>query len=75
MIEQGAILEVAKALPNLDNSNSSVKKTIGFAEISQYLQGEISLESACNLASQKTRNYVKRQLTWINNRFSTALAI
>ena len=75
MIEQGAILEVEKALPNIMDSNSSVKKTIGFAEISQYLQGEISLESACNLASQKTRNYAKRQLTWINNRFSTALVI
>jgi len=75
MIEQGAILEVEKALPNIMDSNSSVKKTIGFAEISQYLQGEISLESACNLASQKTRNYAKRQLTWINNRFSTAVVI
>jgi tRNA dimethylallyltransferase len=74
-INNGAILEVEKLQQQIVANNYNVIKTIGFAEISQYLAGKISLETACNLASQKTRNYAKRQLTWINNRFSSAIPL
>lgn len=38
--------------------------SLGYGEIGDFLQGEISLTEATNLFKQKTRNYAKRQLTW-----------
>jgi tRNA dimethylallyltransferase len=52
------------------DDNSLITKTIGFLEIKDYLQGNMSKEETINLASQKTRNYAKRQLTWFRNQFS-----
>ena len=64
---------VLKLLGQIGNNNIyNITKTIGFTEISQYLAGKLDLQSAINLTSQKTRNYAKRQLTWINNRFASA---
>ena len=40
-------------------------KAIGVREISKYLNNELSLQEASDLAKQKTRNYIKRQITWI----------
>ena len=39
-------------------------KTIGYQEILQYFDGEITLERAVELIKQHSRNYAKRQLTW-----------
>lgn len=72
MLKNGAILEVEKLQEQINGNIYNITKTIGFTEISQYLAGKLDLQSAINLASQKTRNYAKRQLTWINNRFSSA---
>jgi tRNA dimethylallyltransferase len=43
-------------LPNLD--------TLGYAEMRQYLQGEISLAEAIELTILHTRQFAKRQRTW-----------
>ncbi len=43
-------------LPNLD--------TLGYAEMRQYLQGEISLTEAIELTILHTRQFAKRQRTW-----------
>ena len=38
--------------------------TIGYQEIIQYLDGNISIENAIEQIKQNTRRYAKRQLTW-----------
>jgi tRNA dimethylallyltransferase len=38
--------------------------TVGYKEIIQYLQGEISLDRAVELIKRNTRHYAKRQMTW-----------
>jgi tRNA dimethylallyltransferase len=38
--------------------------SLGYQEIGDYLQGEISLEKAVELFKKNTRNFAKRQLTW-----------
>jgi tRNA dimethylallyltransferase len=43
-------------LPNLD--------TLGYAEMRQYLRGEMSLEEAIELTILHTRQFAKRQRTW-----------
>ena len=65
MLESGGIDEVKKILKMNYDPNLSIMKAIGVREISKYLNNEISLLDASNLAKQKTRNYVKRQITWI----------
>ena len=40
---------------------------IGFHEIKNFLSGEITREKMIEIATQKTRNYAKRQLTWFRN--------
>ena len=39
-------------------------KGIGYKEILQYLEGDITLEDAIYLIKKGSRNYAKRQLTW-----------
>jgi tRNA dimethylallyltransferase len=38
--------------------------TVGYKEIVQHLEGEISLERAIELIKRNTRHYAKRQMTW-----------
>jgi len=75
MLEKGAIAEVEKLQKQINDNTYTITKTIGYAEILQYLAGKLDLQSAINLASQKTRNYAKRQITWINNRFLLATEV
>ena len=75
MLKKGATTEVEKLQKQINNNAYTITKTIGYAEILQYLAGKLDLQSAINLASQKTRNYAKRQTTWINNRFLLATEI
>ena len=67
MIESGGIDEVKKMLEMNYDPNLSIMKAIGVREISKYLNNEISLSDALDLAKQKTRNYIKRQITWIKS--------
>jgi tRNA dimethylallyltransferase len=62
-IEQGLIEETKKLL-ELYDPNLPALSSIGYKEISDYLNSECSLEEAVKLFKQHTRNYAKRQLTW-----------
>ncbi len=69
MFKNGAVEEVENLLKEGANEDSAISKTIGFLEIKDYLQGKINQEQAIEIASKKTRNYAKRQLTWFRNQF------
>lgn len=63
MIAAGALAE-AEALLDFDPS-LPVMKAIGVAELHDYLRGRSSLPDATERAKTATRNYIKRQLTWL----------
>ena len=46
------------------NKNLNSLNTVGYKEIVQHLNGEISFEKAVELIKRNTRHYAKRQLTW-----------
>ena len=73
MLEKGAVREVQKLLEKKLNINCSVMKAIGVREIKQYLNDEISEEESINLSKKNTRNYIKRQLTWIRSNNITCI--
>lgn len=64
MVEKGLIKEVENIL-NLGYSKDLVAlQGIGYKEIIEYLEGNISLHEAIDKIKQGSRNYAKRQLTW-----------
>lgn len=71
MLRKGAIEEV-KNFINIEPNflNLTISKTLGFEEISSFLQEKINYEQMIKLGSQKTRNYAKRQLTWFRHQFN-----
>ncbi len=64
MIGDGLIAEVEQLLEFGYGQSPVLKQTVGYREVIEYLQGQISLEECIRLIKQKTRNYAKRQITW-----------
>ncbi len=64
MFEQGLVDEV-KAL-GLDESNQSMQG-IGYKEVLEYLNGNISEDECKELIKKNTRHFAKRQLTWFRH--------
>lgn len=69
MLEQGMMDEV-KALKarNLD-STLPCMKSLGYPDLSRYLDSIETLEKAIENSKMQTRRFAKRQLTWFRNQF------
>jgi len=67
MIENDLIKEVRTLYQKYPNSKQ-LKATIGYKEIISYIENEISLEEAIIEIKQNSRNYAKRQYTWLNHK-------
>ena len=65
MFEDVVIDEVNELLSKGYDKNNSIMKAIGVREISSYLNKEIDLEDCKIKIKKNTRNYIKRQITWI----------
>jgi tRNA dimethylallyltransferase len=64
MIEKGLINEV-RGLLEMGYSRDLVSmQALGYKEIVQYLEGELSLDEAMFILKRDSRHYAKRQLTW-----------
>ncbi len=64
MLEQGLVDEVQRLLDMGCARNMVSMQGLGYKEIIDYLQGEISLEEAVYIIKRDTRHFAKRQLTW-----------
>ncbi len=64
MIKMGALDEARKNLVDW-NENSLASKAIGASDFISHLKGELSINQAMENASIATRQYAKRQKTWI----------
>ena len=72
MIEAGAVDEVA-ALEKLNlDPGLPAAKALGVAPLRRYLRGETGLDEARAAAQQASRNYAKRQCTWLGNQMAGA---
>lgn len=61
MIEEG-LIEEAKAIFEFRHYNSL--NTVGYKELFEHFDGNISLEKAIELIKRNSRRYAKRQLSW-----------
>lgn len=69
MVNDGLIEEVKELYKKYPNS-MILKRAIGYKEIINYLNGDITLEEAIDLIKKNSRHYAKRQYTWFNNKMS-----
>ena len=67
MIERGAVEEVRALLGRHLDPTLPVMKAIGVPELAAFVRGESTLDEAAQAASQATRNYAKRQYTWMRH--------
>ncbi len=63
MLKEGLENEVWRLIPY---KNSRALQTVGYKEFFDYFDGELSRQDAISKIKQHTRNYAKRQLTWLN---------
>ncbi len=69
MLEGGALEEAgAMAALGLDPGLPAMR-AVGLPPLISHVRGEISLEAAAAAAKTATRNYAKRQVTWIRGNF------
>ncbi len=69
MVASGALDEVAAELPYWDPSQPSAR-AIGAPELISHLRGEVSLAAATAASKLASRQYAKRQRTWMRSRMS-----
>jgi tRNA dimethylallyltransferase len=70
MLGAGALDEVAALMArNLDPA-LPVMKAVGVRELAAHLRGETTLAEALAAARQQTRNYAKRQTTWMRGQMA-----
>ncbi|MEZ5923959.1 MAG: tRNA (adenosine(37)-N6)-dimethylallyltransferase MiaA [Hyphomicrobiaceae bacterium] len=70
VIEQGAVEEVHQLRKLRLSAELPVMKAIGVAEISALLEGRSTVAAALDLMSRRTRQYAKRQATWIRGQMT-----
>lgn len=64
MLENGLVSEVKKLYEKGYTKDMVSMQGLGYKEILEYLNGEISLEEALYIIKRDTRHFAKRQLTW-----------
>jgi len=65
MISNGLIKE-AKALLKLKGLNPL--NTVGYKELFEHFEGNLTKSQAVEKIKQNTRRYAKRQMTWLKNK-------
>ena len=67
MLEEGAVAEVEALLARDLDTDLPVMRAIGVREIAGWLRGEWSREEMIETGQLSTRNYAKRQYTWLRH--------
>ncbi len=62
MMAEGLEQEARTLLPH---RHHNALRTVGYTELFRHFDGELTLDQAAALIKQHTRNYAKRQMTWL----------
>jgi tRNA dimethylallyltransferase len=69
MMEQGALDEVRALMEQRLDPALPAMRAIGMPLLAAHLRGELSLDEAVGRSITETRQYAKRQDTWMRRRF------
>lgn len=64
MLERGLVEEVRSLLQSGVSEKAQCMQGIGYKEVVQFLKGECSHSTMCDIIKQNTRRYAKRQITF-----------
>ena len=64
----GVLAEIERLLTKGTDENMPAMKALGVPELSLFIKGQLSLDEALSLAKIHTRQYAKRQRTWLKNK-------
>ncbi|MBI2486667.1 MAG: tRNA (adenosine(37)-N6)-dimethylallyltransferase MiaA [Deltaproteobacteria bacterium] len=67
MIEEGLVEEVKELQRMGFGKDLKPMQSIGYKQVNQYLDGEITLDSAIGLIKRDTKRLAKRQMTWLRS--------
>ena len=70
MVQAGALGEVAALMARDLDPALPAMKAVGVREFAAHLRGETTLPQALAAAQQQTRNYAKRQTTWMRGQMA-----
>ena len=70
VFELGVIKEIETLVKKNLPEDLPAMKALGVPELSRFVRGETSLEEALDLAKLHTRQYAKRQRTWLKNKLT-----
>jgi tRNA dimethylallyltransferase len=62
MVVRGLVEEARALFPH---RQLNALQTVGYKELFLHFDGTLSLEASISLMKQHTRNYAKRQMTWL----------
>ena len=65
MMLKSGLLDEVRALMELSEEHPTAIQAIGYKEIASALKGDIPLSYAIDKVKQSSRNYAKRQITWL----------
>jgi tRNA dimethylallyltransferase len=75
MMKNGALEEVQALMALNLPPELPILRAHGVPELMAHLRGEMALDDAIQKAQQNTRNYAKRQMTWLRNQLPEAKEI
>ncbi|MEE8213097.1 MAG: tRNA dimethylallyltransferase, partial [Alphaproteobacteria bacterium] len=75
MMAQGALDEVKALMAQGLDPGLPAMKALGVPELGRHLAGQTTLDAAALAAKQATRNFAKRQLTWLRNQVAADCVI
>ncbi len=67
MFDRGLIDEVQSLLKNPEGLSKQARQALGYKEVIQYLDGELTLDEARDMVKLSTRRFAKRQMTWFRS--------
>ena len=70
VFEQGVLKEIENVIKRGLSSDLPAMKALGVPELSVFVKGEMDLSEALDLAKLHTRQYAKRQRTWLRNKLT-----
>lgn len=71
MFEQGLIEEVETLLKKYGDNMPTAMQGLGYKEVKQFFDGELTKEEMVEKIKQETRRYAKRQMTWFRKNKGT----
>lgn len=75
MVKNGAIEEVEALINSPVPRNAMIYKALGVQELTDYINGDLSLDQAIAAAQQSTRRYAKRQYSWLKHQMDYATTL